>query len=177
MDLGTGTGITAKFIQDMLPNAAIDVVDFSEQMMEGAKKKLGNKNVDYIMGDYSKIEFTKHYDIIVAVIGIHHQNHEGKQKLFAKIYSMLKPGGVFIFGDLVTHADKFKAAHNHALHYHHLVEHATDEKTLAEWAHHHMYLNDLAPVEDQVKWLEEVGFEVKQDFLKMNTALLICSKN
>lgn len=177
LDLGTGTGITAKLIQDFLQKAKIDVVDFSEQMMAGAKKKLGDKNVRYIFGDYSTLEFDKQYDIVVSVIGLHHQNTEGKQKMFGKIYSALKQGGVFIFGDLVTHSDKYKAAHNHALHYHHLVEHATDEKTLTEWAHHHMYLNDLAPVEDQIQWLTKTGFQVKQDFLKMNTALLLCSKN
>lgn len=177
LDLGTGTGITAKLIYDLLPKAKIDVVDFSEQMMAGAKKKLGDKNVRYLLGDYSTLEFDKQYDIVVSVIGLHHQNTEGKQKMFAKIYSILKKGGTFIFGDLVTYSDKYKAAHNHALHYHHLVEHATDKKTLTEWAHHHMYLNDLASVEDQVQWLTKAGFKVKQDFLKMNTALLLCVKD
>lgn len=176
IDLGVGTGITSKLIRDILPNADLDVVDFSEQMMEGARKKLGNKNVNYIAGDFSTLEFPKKYDIVIAVIGVHHQNHKGKQQLFRKIYSMLKPNGVFIFGDLVTYKDNRKAALNNALHYTHLVEHATDEKTLEEWAHHHMFLNDLAPVEDQIKWLQEDGFKVEQSFLKFNTSLLFCKK-
>lgn len=175
-DLGTGTGITAKLIQDLLPNAKIDAVDFSEQMMAGAKAKLGDKNVRYLFGDFVEMDFDKQYDIVVAVIGVHHQNTEGKQKLFQKIYSMLKPGGVFIFGDLVTYTDKQEAARNEALHYHHLVEHATDEKTLMEWAYHHRFLNDLAPVEDQIDWLSKDGFKVQKDFLKMQTALVFCSK-
>lgn len=58
-----------------------------------------------------------------------------------------------------------------------LVEHATDEKTLTEWAHHHMFLNDLAPIEHQIEWLSKVGFKVQKDFLKMNTALLFCFRN
>lgn len=176
LDLGTGTGITAKLLQDLLPNATIEVVDFSEQMMEGAKKKLGSKNVRYLPGDYAAMAFDKTYDIVVSVIGIHHQNTGGKQALFQKICSLLKPGGCFIFADLVTYADKYDAARNNALHYHHLVEHATDEKTLTEWAHHHMFLNDLAPIEDQVDWLHADGFEVEKAFLKMNTALLFCLK-
>lgn len=176
LDLGIGTGITAKLIQDLLPNAMIDAVDFSEQMMEGAKKKLGDKNVHYILGDYSDMTFDKQYDIVVSVIGIHHQNAEDKQKLFGKIYSLLKQGGVFIFGDLVTYADKYELARNNALHYHHLVERAVDEKMLTEWAHHHMFLNDLAPIENQIEWLSKIGFEVKKDFIKMNTALLFCHK-
>ncbi|MDP3763230.1 MAG: class I SAM-dependent methyltransferase, partial [bacterium] len=43
IDLGVGTGITTKIIQDILPNSNLDVVDFSDQMMTGAKKKLGEK--------------------------------------------------------------------------------------------------------------------------------------
>lgn len=176
LDLGTGTGITAKLIQDLLPNAQIDVIDFSQKMLDGAKKKLGKNNVRYICGDYSKIDFDNNYDIIVSVIGLHHQNTVGKKKMFKLIYDRLVLDGMFIFGDLVTHKNKYRAALNNALHYKHLVDHATDKKTLAEWAHHHMFLNDLAPVEDQIEWLKKVGFKVQKKMLKMNTALLVCKK-
>lgn len=176
LDLGTGTGITARLLQNLLPNAKIDAVDFSKKMLDGAKKRLGGNNVCYICGDYSKINFDNNNDIIVSVIGMHHQNTAGKKKMFKIIYDRLKPGGVFIFGDLVTYKNKHTAALNHALHYAHLAEHATDKKTLADWAHHHMFLNDLAPVEDQIEWLKKVGFKVQKKMLKMNTALLICKK-
>lgn len=177
LDLGVGTGITSKLIQDLLPQAQIDAVDFSKQMLARARKKLGDKNVRYILGDYADLALDAHYDMVVSVIGIHHQPNQGKKKLFEKIYSLLNKEGVFAFGDLVTYSDRYEAARNHALHYHHLVAHATDEKTLAEWAHHHMFLNDLAAIEDQIDWLEHAGFEVKKEFLKMNTALLFCTKN
>lgn len=175
LDLGVGTGITAKIVQDLLPKAKFDVIDFSEQMMDGAKKKLGT-DVNYILADYSQIELEPKYDLIVSAISLHHQNNEGKQKMFENIWKALVDGGVFIFGDLVTYRDEHEAALNLAKHLHHLVEHATDEQTLKEWAHHHQYLNDLAPIEDQIEWLEAVGFKVKKAMLKINTALLICEK-
>jgi tRNA (cmo5U34)-methyltransferase len=176
LDLGTGTGITAKLIQDALPKSHIDAVDFSDQMLERAKEKLGVDNVSYILGDFATIKFTKKYDIIVAVIGIHHQNNKGKKALFRKIYSALKPGGVFIFGDLVTHKDQHVAALNDARHYHHLVVKTSNERELTEWAHHHMFLNDLAPIEDQIEWLSKVGFKTRVLFKKFNTALIVASK-
>ena len=176
LDLGVGTAITSRLIKDALPQANFDLVDFSRQMLNGARKKMGLAHAKYIFGDYSKIKFNKKYDIVVSVIGIHHQNHAGKRKLFEKIYGLLKPGGVFIFGDLVTYKDKHQAALNNAKHYKHLADKATDEKTLAEWAHHHMFLNDLAPVEDQTKWLRDSGFTVNVKMVKMNTGLLVCRK-
>lgn len=175
LDLGVGTGITAKLIQDLLPRAKIDAVDFSKKMMVGAKKKLGG-DVRYILGDYAKLKFDRRYDIVVSVIGIHHQKRQGKQNLFKKIFSSLKSGGVFIFSDLVTYRNPHKAAYNNAMHYHHLAENATDKKTLTEWAYHHMFLNDLTPLESQIEWLKKDGFVVKKEFLKMNTALLFCFK-
>lgn len=176
LDLGVGTGLTSRVLQNLLPNAKFDVIDFSKQMLVGAKAKLGTKNVQYLYGDYASYKFNKQYDIIVAVIGVHHQTHAGKRKLFKKIYKLLKQGGIFIFGDLVTYTDKYTAAFNQALHFHHLVKHATNTKTLAEWAHHYMFLNDLAPIEDQFEWLTQVGFKTSVLFQKMNTALLMCKK-
>jgi len=175
LDLGAGTGITSGVIKNELPNAELTLVDFSRQMMAGAKKRLG-KTVKYIFGDYAKLKFHKKYNIIVSVVSIHHQNHRGKKLLFKKIYSSLKPGGIFIFGDLMSYKDPAMAALNFARHLHHLVEKSTDEKTLKEWAHHYCEVNDLAPIEDQIAWLEAVGFTVKLEMLKINTALLICKK-
>jgi hypothetical protein len=43
--------------------------------------------------------------------------------------------------------------------------------------HHHKYLNKLAPLEDQVEWLKEVGFrEVKVVYKKFNTVLVYARK-
>jgi len=176
LDLGVGTAVTSRIVKDILPMAEFDLIDFSEQMLDGAKKKMGNENVNYLLGDYSKIKFNRKYDVIISVIGIHHQNMTGKKKLFKKIFRMLKSGGIFVFGDLVTHKDKYKAALNNARHYKHLVDKATDEKTLSEWAYHHQFLNDLSPIEDQIDWLKDVGFKVNKDFLQFNTALLFCEK-
>ncbi len=176
LDLGAGTAITSAIIKSVRPDAHFDIIDFSKQMLDGAKKRLGDKNVRYFLVNYTKQKFDKKYDVIVSVIGFHHQTHIGKRKMFKKIYSLLKSDGVFILGDLVTHRDQHTAAHNNALHFHHLVEKSVDEKTLTEWAYHHQFLNDLAPIEDQIDWLKEVGFKVSKQFCKMNTALLIAKK-
>jgi len=177
LDLGVGTGITSKIIQEELPGSRFDLVDFSKNMLDGAKKKFrDNSKVRYILADYSEMEFDREYDLVVSVIGFHHQTDIGKKKMFKKIYSLLNSGGIFVLGDLVTYKDRRKAALSSALHFHQLVEKASDKKTLEEWAFHHIELNKLSPLEDQVKWLEEVGFKVSVKMQKMNTVLIICRK-
>ena len=176
LDLWVWTWITSKMLQDIFPNATIDVVDFSKQMITWAREKLGTKNVNYIIWDYATLDLTNRYDIVVSVIWIHHQTDKWKMLLFEKIYSLLKNNWVFIFWDLVTYKDDIEASKNHALHYHHMVENAKDMRILWEWAHHHIYLNELAPYEDQIIWLINDWFSVKKDLLKINTGLFICEK-
>ena len=177
LELGIGTGITSEKMLKLIPTASLTAVDFSEQMMGGAKKRLSKYNVKYVLGDYSELKLDSDFDMVLSVIGIHHQNDEGKKKLFRKISNSLKSGGIFIFGDLVTYRDEKKAAVNDARHYHYLVENARDDQALEEWAHHHKFLNLLAPIEDQIEWLKKVGFstvEVKYEHL--NTVLIIAIK-
>jgi hypothetical protein len=111
----------------------------------------------------------------MSVIGLHHQTDVGKLAMFTKIRNALSPeNGVFIFGDLVTFRDRKKAAKQAARHYWHLVEKAADGKVLEEWAEHHMFLNQLAPLEDQLEWLGVAGFtDVQVRFQQFQTALII----
>lgn len=176
IDLGAGTGLSSFIIRRYFPKSHFDMVDFSKQMLQGAKKKMGNKNTRYFLADYSKMRFYKKYDVIISIIGFHHQSDKNKKKIFKKIFSRLKPNGVFIFGDLVTHRDENAAALNSALHYHHLVEKAENIKSLTEWARHHIFLNKLTPIENLVLWLKEVGFEIEMKYNRFNTALIIAKK-
>ncbi len=89
LDLGVGTGLTSSTIRGVLPAARFDVVDFSRKMLRGARERLGSNNVRYILGDYSRLQFDRRYDIVVSVIGMHHQTDEGKRVLFKKIHSLM----------------------------------------------------------------------------------------
>ena len=176
LELGIGTGVTAERILRIFTNAQYRGIDFSEQMLEGATMRLIERYCfTGILGDYSKIDLPDRNSLVVSVIGIHHQEtDEDKRNLFQRIYNSLNKGGTFIFGDLVTYRNPEEAALNDALHYHHLIENATDEQTLKEWTHHHKYLNKLAPLEDQIDWLKEIGFkEIELAFQKYNTALVV----
>lgn len=178
LELGVGTGLTALQVLQKLPSATYFAVDFSKTMLDGARKRLSGYDITFIEGDYSQLELPQNNNLVVSVIGIHHQKtNRDKKSLFQKIYQSIAEDGSFIFGDLVTYKDRTEAALNEARHYHHLVEHAENEESLREWAHHHKFLNKLAPLEHQVKWLREVGFrEVDVVYRKFNTALIYARK-
>jgi tRNA (cmo5U34)-methyltransferase len=173
-ELGVGTGITTLVIAQNTKNSDFHLIDFSEQMIKGAKEKLKGYNCNYILGDYSKIELPNKNDAIVTVIGLHHQDtDDDKTEIFKKIYDSLNKDGFFIFGDLMTYDDKVLAAYNEALHYHFLVENAENKEALKDWAYHHKYLNPIVSWEKNVTWMEEIGFRVEVKFTKFNTFLLL----
>ena len=178
LELGVGTGLTAERILKRFPQAQYSANDFSKTMLDGARVRLQDYNVQYFGGDYSILDLPKDNDAVISVISIHHQDtDEDKKNLFQRIYDSLKERGTFIFGDLVTYRNLMEAALNEAQHFHYLVENAQDEKSLKEWAHHHKNLNKLAPLEDQIDWLGEVGFrEVTVLYQKFNTALIYARK-
>lgn len=177
LDLGVETGITSAMIKKILPLAQFDVVDFSKNMLIHAKIKLGEDRVNYIYEDYIHTKFeTGTYDIIISVIGLHHQNEKGTKIMFQKMYYALKPGGSVLLGDLMTHQDKKMAAQNQAKHFHHLVEQSEDDIMLADWSYHHLHLNDLKPREDLVAWMKQAGLHTTTMFHNINTGLLIGQK-
>ena len=178
LDLGVGTGLTLQEVLTIIPLASATAVDFSATMLRGAQNRLRTYKVTFVQGDYTKVDLgNKNKDLVISVIGIHHQNTEGKKKVFFKIYSSLKKGGIFLFGDLVTYKDKYEAAVNEAKHYAFMVEHLKNELALKEWSYHHKYLNDVAPLEDQIKWLQEAGFaSVKVEYKFLNTVLITAKK-
>ena len=178
LELGVGTGLTAKKILNLFPKAHYIGIDFSEQMLKGAILKLKGHSFTPMLADYSKSILPSGNDIVVSVISIHHQEtDEDKKKVFKKAYNSLNKGGIFIFGDLITYRDQKNIAVADAFHYHHLVENSDNPDFLMDWAHHHMYLNRRAPILDQIKWLKESGYrQVELLYLKHNTALICCKK-
>jgi len=145
-------------------------------MADHARERIGSGTI--IHADYATFPFPTGVDLVLSVIGIHHQRtDEAKKQLFRKVYDCLRDHGMFLFGDLMTFRDQHKAAMNEALHYHHMVVNARDKASLREWAYHHKFQNALAPMEDQMDWLREVGFKsVDVAYQKFNTALLVARK-
>ncbi len=177
LELGVGTGNTTLVIAENAKNSHFTLIDFSEQMLNGAKEKLNGLVCEFILRDYSEMELPKNYDAAICVIGLHHQEtNKDKKQMILKIYNSLKRGGFFVLGDLMTFDNKELAALNEAEHYGFLVENAESKEFLKEWAYHHKFLNKLASKESHIRWMNEVGFSTEVVFEKFNTVLLLGKK-
>lgn len=97
LDLGIGTGRTTLFFQPLC--ARYIGVDFSPNMVYDAQKKVQNKN-ELVVGDARDLSFISKESIDVVLYsfnGLDYVNYEDRIKILEQIYTVLKPGGLFIF--------------------------------------------------------------------------------
>lgn len=97
LDLCTGTGDLAGILKKEYPNSQITGVDFSENMLEIARKK--HPEIEFLEADCTQLPFDdKSFDLCVISFGL--RNIEDMEKALNEIYRVLKNGGIFINLDL-----------------------------------------------------------------------------
>jgi len=109
LDLGCGTGLELEYIFERVPNALVTGIDLSQEMLAKLLNKYRDKSaqIEVISSSYFDIDFqTREYDYIVSVMSLHHFLPEVKLSLYKKIWTALKPGGIYIEGDYVVSEEK-----------------------------------------------------------------------
>jgi tRNA (cmo5U34)-methyltransferase len=101
-DLGAGTGLLSSLLLQKFPAASFTLIDISGNMLDIARQRFVNQNqFQYFEADYATFDFPGTYDMVVSSLSIHHLDDKEKWALYKKIFIMLKPGGLFINGDLI----------------------------------------------------------------------------
>lgn len=101
LDIGAGTGLFSAFLKEKFPQAQLTLIDLSEKMLEIAKQRFQDEDIDYVTADYTTYKFEQTFDIIISSLSIHHLSDEEKIKLYQNVYTWLNPGGIFINADQV----------------------------------------------------------------------------
>jgi tRNA (cmo5U34)-methyltransferase len=97
LELGLGTGITAKRVLAVHPRAQLVGIDESEAMLAEADVA-GDLRVSRLEDPLPEGPF----DLVVSCLVIHHLDADGKRDLFRRIAAVLKPGGRFVLADVVV---------------------------------------------------------------------------
>ena len=104
MDLGCGDGVLAAVILGTYPDAEAVLVDHSAPMLKLAREKLQTAGgsvhfceVGYVGPEWARVKARySPVDLVVSGFSIHHQPDSRKRALYADIFDMLAPGGMFI---------------------------------------------------------------------------------
>jgi tRNA (cmo5U34)-methyltransferase len=103
LDLGIGTGESARRVLDFHPAARLTGVDSSADMLEQAHAELPAERIDALVVSRLEDELpTGPFDLVVSALAVHHLDAAGKADLFRRIANVLSPGGRLVLGDVVV---------------------------------------------------------------------------
>lgn len=157
LDVGAGTGLLSERVARALPDAELTLLDGSPAMLATARARLGAGPV-HLHQDFADDLPAGPWDAIVSALAIHHVEDEHKRRLFAQVHERMAPGGVFVNAEQVAgptpHLDAVYADW-------HRTRCAELGTTAEEWAaaEQRMGFDHLAPLESQLHWLRDAGFE------------------
>jgi SAM-dependent methyltransferase len=153
LDLGTGDGrllalVKTNFGARGSGSAKVEAVavDFSPAMLEAVGKRFaGDSSVTIVAHNLDHpLPSLGRFDAVVSSFAIHHLVHERKRELYAEIYSLLNPGGVFC--NLEHVASPTPRLHGEFLH---SIGYTIETEDPS---------NKLLDFETQLQWLREIGF-------------------
>ena len=96
LDVPVGTAVFTERKWKSLSRAQIICLDYSEDMIELARKRLhGYSNVSCVQGDVGDLPMNNaSFDVVLSMNGFH--AFPDKEKAFEETWRVLKPGGKFI---------------------------------------------------------------------------------
>jgi tRNA (cmo5U34)-methyltransferase len=105
LELGTGTGETARRVLDRHPDAQLVGIDASPGMVDVARDSLPSDRVELLVSRLEDPLPEGPFDLVVSALAVHHLEGGGKADLFRRIASRLDPAGRFVLADVVEPVD------------------------------------------------------------------------
>jgi tRNA (cmo5U34)-methyltransferase len=152
LELGTGTGETALRVRELHPEANWVGIDASEAMLARARERL--PDADLRLQRLEDELPQGPFDLVVSVLAVHHLDGAGKRDLFSRLAGPLRPGGLFVLGDVVVPP----AGQDGPIH--------------IDWV-----MDKPDGVEDQLAWLRAAGFETEASSVRVDLAVLRATLN
>jgi tRNA (cmo5U34)-methyltransferase len=145
LDLGTGPGRLIELLQANRPGAQFVGLDFSALMLDVLRKRFADDtSVAVVTHDFDRpLPPMGSFDAVVSSFAIHHLVHERKRSLYAEIFAILVPGGVFC--NLEHVASPTPGVHAQFL-------------AAIGWPDEDPS-NKLLDLETQLRWLRAIGFQ------------------
>jgi tRNA (cmo5U34)-methyltransferase len=137
LDLGVGTGETARRVLARHPGARLVGIDESSAMVSAARGSLEG-SAELRVGMLEDALPPGPFDLVVSALAVHHLDDAGKADLFRRVGAALAPQGVFVLGDVVVPA--------------------RDEDRVASLTPGY---DRPSPLPDLLGWLTDAGFEAE----------------
>jgi tRNA threonylcarbamoyl adenosine modification protein (Sua5/YciO/YrdC/YwlC family) len=149
LELGTGTGETARRLLARHSSATLIGVDESDEMLSVARGRLPADRFSPVVVRLEDPLPDGPFDLVASALAVHHLAPAEKRRLFGRIREALSPGGRFVLADLIVPVDP-----------------ADQTIALTPGFDRPDTLSDL------IVWLAEAGFEVSVGWTHRDLAVL-----
>lgn len=174
LDMGCGDGILLNAVLAHWTTAQGVALDGSPTMLDLARERFANLpegKIAFVQSDFNEPNWRealplKKFDAVVSGFAIHHSEDARKQEIYAEIFDLLNPGGVFVNIEHVASAtplgeELFEATY--ALNITRKRQEQGQNVTFTEVMREvnerlDKSANRLTLVETQLQWLREIGY-------------------
>jgi tRNA (cmo5U34)-methyltransferase len=109
VELSCGEGLLAERILERFPASRVRALDRSPAMLEAAARRLerfGDRQevASFEIADTAWRSGLRDCAAVVSSLAVHHLDAAGKQRLYADVLAMLRPGGAFVTADVIEPA-------------------------------------------------------------------------
>jgi tRNA (cmo5U34)-methyltransferase len=149
LELGTGTGETARRVLARNPDAALLGLDASAEMLEHARRALPDDRIELRVWRLADPLPDGPFDVVFSALAVHHLDGAGKADLFRRVAAVLAPGGRLVVGDVVV------------------PERPADVVTPIDGDY-----DKPSSVADQLRWLADAGLEPRVAWAHRDLAVM-----
>jgi tRNA (cmo5U34)-methyltransferase len=159
LDLGAGTGLLSLLIAAAVPGVHVTLLDGAPAMLAVAAGHLAGRGVEHEIrvADLTDPLPAGRYDAVVSALAIHHLDDAGKRDLYRRIRAVLASGGVFVNAEQVAGPTPALDRRYREVWLAQITALGSDAEEIAA-AHRRMAYDRPATVEDQCRWLRELGY-------------------
>ena len=103
VDVGAGTGLLTLAIAPAADRVwAVDIAPLMTEYLRAKAASAGLDNVDAVTASAVSLPLVDATaDVVVSNYCFHHLDDEGKRRALAEVHRVLRPGGRFVFGDMM----------------------------------------------------------------------------
>jgi SAM-dependent methyltransferase len=172
LDLGCGDGLLARAVLSAHPAARAVLLDHSRPMLERARAAMTPfaDRCTMLYADLADpLAVEPPFDLAVSGFAIHHLPDARKRSLYGEVHGLLSPGGLFVNVEHVASASPRGEALFDELYIDAVAAKTGRPRPQVEAEYHgrpDKADNILTPVEEQVGWLRQVGFQHADCYFK-----------
>lgn len=175
LDLGAGTGLLSAVLAEALPGCELTLLDEAPGMLAQARERLAplGDALQVIEGDLLGAMPDGPFDVIASGLAIHHLDPADQARTYLDARQRLAPGGVFINAEqlagpsaaLETHYVERELVHARAAGF--TAE--AEEQARVRWS-----VDRHVPLETQLQWMNEAGFDAVDCVMKSWRFAVLC---